>query len=170
LGGAFGSVYADSKVAGCAGPIQGKLMIRALVLTAALAVGLGAAFAQSDPIAARRQIMKNVGAATGLGTKFVKGEEAFDLAKAKQILETYAVAADKTHTYYPDTSKTGGETTASPKIWESQADFRKRFDDWSDAIKKASANVKDLDTFKTEFSALTRSCGSCHQAYRIQRS
>lgn len=132
---------------------------------------LGSALgAQEDPIAQRRTIMKQVGGATKTGTQFVKGEQPFDLAKAKEVLQIYAIAADKTHNYFPETSKTGGETTASPKIWENEADFRARFDAWAKDIEKAKAETKDLDSFKAEFTTLTKACGSCHQAYRIRTS
>jgi len=142
------------------------LMIRMLLAGVTLAIGITTVLAQGDPIAERRRIMKNVGAATRTGTQFVKGEAPFDLGKAKEVLQVYAEAAGKTHEYFPDTSKTDGETTASPKIWENQEDFRARFDAWAKDIEKAE--TKDLDTFKASFTALTKSCGSCHQAYRIK--
>ncbi len=145
-------------------------MIRTVVVSAALAVGVTAVLAQGDPIKQRQELMKANGAATRVGTQMVKGEAPFDLAKAKEILQTYANAADKMHTYFPENSKTGGETTASPKIWESQAEFRKRFDDWAADIKKASAQTKDLDSFKEAFGTVTKACGGCHETFRIKKS
>ncbi len=145
-------------------------MKRMMLVGAALLIGGTAVIAQSDPIAERRNLMKSVGAATRTGTQMVRGDVPFDAAKAKEILRVYAAAADKTHTYFPDTSKTGGETTASPKIWESQADFRKRFDDWAKDIQAASAQTDSLDEFKVAFGNLSKACGSCHQAYRISKS
>jgi cytochrome c556 len=145
-------------------------MIRSILVGAALAIGATAVVAQGDVIAQRRDIMKANGAATRTGNQMVKGEVPFDLAKAKEILQTYANAADKMHTYFPDNSKTGGETTASPRIWENQAEFRKRFDDWAADIKKASAQTKDLDSFKEAFGTLTKACGGCHETFRIKKS
>jgi cytochrome c556 len=145
-------------------------MIRlVLVSAAAVALGVTAVIAQSDPIAQRRETMKSVGAATRTGTQMVKGDVPFDLGKAKEVLQTYAKAADTVHTYFPENSKTGGETTAAPKIWETQADFRKRFDDWAADIKKASAQTKDLDSFKDAFGTVTKACGSCHETYRLKK-
>ncbi len=149
---------------------EGLLMKRMILVGAALVVGATAVIAQSDPISERRNLMKAVGAATRTGTQMVRGEVPFDAAKAKEVLRVYAQAADKTHTYFPETSKTGGETTASPKIWENQADFRKRFDDWSAQIKAASARTDTLDEFRGAFGDLTKSCGACHQTYRISKS
>jgi cytochrome c556 len=145
-------------------------MKRTILVGAALLVGATAVIAQSDPIAERQNIMKAVGAATRTGTQMVRGDVPFDPAKAKEVLRVYANAADKGHTYFPDTSRSGGNTAASPKIWENQADFRKQFDDWAEAIKKASARTDTLDEFKGAFGELTKSCSSCHQSYRINRS
>ncbi|HYF55640.1 MAG TPA: cytochrome c [Salinarimonas sp.] len=145
-------------------------MKRMILAAAALLVAGGAVLAQSDPIAERQTLMKSVGAATRTGTQMVRGEVPFDPAKAKEILRVYAAAADKGHTYFPESSKTGGNTAASPKIWESQAEFRKQFDDWADAIKKASARTDTLEEFKGAFGDLTKSCGSCHQTYRVNKS
>ena len=145
-------------------------MIRSLLVTSALLVGVSAVVAQGDPISSRKALMKSVGAATATGNRMVKGEAPFELDKVQEILKTYATAADKMHTYFPDTAKTGGETSANPRIWESQADFRKRFDDWAADIKKAAANTKDLDTFKAEFATVIKACSSCHETYRVRRS
>ncbi len=144
-------------------------MIRLVVVSVALAIGASVVLAQGDPIAQRRATMKGVGDATRAGNQMVKGEVPFDAAKAKDILQTYAKAADTMHTYFPDTSKTGGETTASPKIWESQAEFRKRFDDWAADIKKASAQTQDLDSFMDAFGTVTKACGGCHETFRIKK-
>jgi cytochrome c556 len=145
-------------------------MLRVLVGTAALALCATAAAAQSDAIATRKQTMKGVGDATRAGSAMVKGESPFDAAKAREIFRTYANAADKMHTYFPENSKTGGETTAAPKIWESQAEFRKRFDDWAADIKKASAQADDLGSFKEAFTTVTKACGGCHENFRIKKN
>ena len=145
-------------------------MLRTILVTAAFALGATAVLAQGDPIATRKETMKGVGAATRTGTQMTKGEIPFDAAKAKEILRVYANAADKMHTYFPENSNTGGETTAAPKIWESQAEFRKRFDDWSADIKKASAQTDDLESFKTAFGTVTKACGGCHETFRIKKN
>jgi cytochrome c556 len=145
-------------------------MIRTILAIAALATAATVVLAQGDPIATRKQTMKGVGEATRIGSQMAKGEAPFDPAKAREILQVYANAADKMHNYFPENSKTGGETTAAPKIWESQAEFRKRFDDWAADIKKASAQTGDLDSFKAAFGTLTKACGGCHETFRIKKS
>ncbi len=146
--------------------------MKKLTIVAGVLLALGAVTAvtaQSDPIAQRRDLMKKVGSATRTGSQMAKGDQPFDLAKAKEVLAVYAEAADKMHAYFPDGSRSGGDTTAAPKIWESQADFRARFDAWAADIKKATAETRDLDTFKAEFGTVTKACGSCHETYRIKK-
>ena len=144
-------------------------MIRSIVAGAALALGVTAVLAQGDPIAQRKELMKANGAATRTGTQMVKGEAPFDLGKAKEILLTYANTADKAHNFFPPTSKTGGETTAHPRIWEQPAEFRKRFDDWAVQIKQAQGDVKDLATFTVAFQNVTKACGGCHETFRVRK-
>lgn len=143
-------------------------MIRSFLAIATLVAVTGVVVAQSDPIATRRNTMKGVGGATRTGTQMVKGEAPFDLAKAQEVLKTYAAAADSMHNHFPENSKTGGETTAAPAIWANQADFRARFDAWAADIKQASEQTKDLDSFKAAFGNVTKACGACHNTYRIK--
>jgi cytochrome c556 len=145
-------------------------MIRRIVISAILAVTATAVIAQSNPIAERKDIMKSVGAATRTGTQMSRGEVAFDMAKAKEIFDTYATASTKMKTLFPADSKTGGETTAAPAIWENMADFNAKFDAWGKEVAKASAATKDLDSFKSSFGDVAKACGSCHETYRVRRS
>lgn len=143
-------------------------MIRTALVLAGLGLGLTAVMAQSNPITERQQTMKGVGGATREGAAMAKGEAAFDAAKAQAIFKTYADAAKKMPTLFPDSSKTGGETTAAPKIWEDQAGFKAAFAKFeTDAA--AGASVANLDGFRTAFGAATKNCGTCHEAYRIKK-
>jgi cytochrome c556 len=144
-------------------------MFRTVLAVAAIAIGVTAVAAQSDPIAARKALMKEQGAQTKTGAGMAKGEAPFDLAKAQAILANYVDTSAKMPDLFPANSKAGGETTAAPKIWESQAEFRKRFDDWAADIKKASAQTKDLDSFKEAFGTVTKACGGCHETFRIKK-
>jgi cytochrome c556 len=143
-------------------------MIRTALVLAGLGLGLTAVMAQSNPIAERKDAMKAVGAATRDGAAIAKGEVAFDAAKAQAIFKTYADAAKKMPTLFPDSSKTGGETTAAAKIWEDQAGFKAAFVKF-EADAAAGATVANLDGFRTAFGAATKNCGTCHEVYRIKK-
>lgn len=145
----------------------------ATVFAAAIAVaalGATATIAQQDPIAARRAIMKENGAQAKIGAAMAKGEQPFDLAAAKKMFATYADAAGKMPNLYPANSKTGGETTAAPKIWEDMAGFKAAFAKFGTEAKAAEAAVKDLDSFKAQFGAVVKNCGGCHESYRVKKS
>jgi cytochrome c556 len=150
-------------------------MIRTALVAAALVmglstIGLNAVLAQSDPIAERKNVMKGVGGATGQGAKFAKGEEAYDAAKAQAIFKTYSDAAKKMPSLYPANSKTGGDTSAAPKIWEDEAGFKAAFAKFdADVSANATAAATDLASFRTAFGNVTKNCGSCHETYRIKK-
>src|SRR5262245_16320453 len=144
-------------------------MIRTVLAVAALGLGLSVAAAQ-DPIAARKAIMKANGQQAQAGAKMVRGEEPFDLAKAKAIFAAYEDAAAKMPALFPDNSKTGGETTAAPAIWTGMDDFKAKFAKFGADAKAAAEKTKDLDSFKTEFQAVAKNCGGCHETYRIKKS
>jgi cytochrome c556 len=145
-------------------------MIRTVLTVTAVALGVTAVAAQQDPIAARKALMKANGEQARIGTQMVKGEAPFDLAKAKRIFSTYQDAAQKMPALFPDNSKTGGETAASPRIWENKADVAAKFSKFGNDAKAAEAAVKDLDTFKARFPEVQKNCGGCHETYRIRKS
>jgi cytochrome c556 len=145
-------------------------MIRTVLVVAAVALGATVVVAQQDPIAARKALMKANGEQARIGTQMAKGEAPFDLAKAKAIFTTYQDAAAKMPNLFPDNSKTGGETAASPKIWENKADVTARFAKFGQEAKSAEGATRDLDTFKAQFQEVQKNCGGCHEQYRIRRS
>jgi cytochrome c556 len=145
-------------------------MIRPLLVVVGLAIGATVVVAQQDPIAARKELMKANGAQARIGAAMAKGEAPFDLAKAKVIFATYQNAAAKVADLFPENSKTGGDTSAAPKIWEDMAGFKARLVKFGAESKAAEAAVKDLDTFKAQFGEVAKNCGGCHQSYRIRRS
>ena len=146
-------------------------MIRAFVAVAAIALGVGVALAQQDPIAARKALMKANGDEAKGGAAMAKGEAPFDLTKVHAIFATFADAAAKAPALFPDTAKTGGETAALPAIWENKADFDARLVKFGTDSKAAQSAVKDLDTFKSTWGPLLKdNCGGCHEKYRQKKS
>jgi cytochrome c556 len=146
-------------------------MIRTLFAVAIVGLGVCAATAQEDPIKARKALMKANGDEAKIGAAMAKGEAPFDLAAAQKIFTTFGNAAGKMPALFPDTSKTGEDTAADPKIWESMDDFKAKFAKFGNDAKAAEASVKDLDTFKAAFGAIGKNdCGACHETYRIKKS
>lgn len=143
-------------------------MKRIVIAGLALAFGAGAVLAQ-DAIAQRRDIMKGVGGATRDPGAMLKGEQPFDLAKVQKTLATYEDAAKKMPGLYPAGTQTGGETSAAPKIWEDPAGFKAAFDKFGADSAAALAAIKDEASFKANFPNVLKSCGSCHESYRVKK-
>ena len=145
-------------------------MNRTVLAVAAIAIGVTAVAAQSDPIAARRAHMKEVGAQTKTGAGMAKGEIPYDQTKAQGIFAAYVKAASDLPNLFPETSKTGGDTAALPAIWANKADFDAKAAKFASDAKQAQTQVKDLDTFKASFTSVTKNCGGCHETYRAKKS
>ncbi|CAH1658537.1 Cytochrome c556 [Hyphomicrobiales bacterium] len=144
-------------------------MIRSVLVVMGLVLGVTAGIAQTDPIAERQQEMKDNGQASRIGAGMVRGQEPFDLAKAQQVFNTYIHTADNFGKLFPDSSKTG-KTAASPKIWEDRAGFDAALAKFGEEARKGLAETKDLETFKVAFSAIGRSCGACHEGFRVKQN
>lgn len=142
----------------------------AAAAVAVVALGATAVLAQQDPIAARQALMKDNGKHAKTGVAMLKGETPFDLAKAKEIFVTFEHAAAKMPDLFPPNSKTGGDTTASPKIWENMDDLKARFAKLGADAKAAEASVTDLASFKTAFGGIGKDCGGCHEEYRVKKN
>ncbi len=119
-------------------------MIRALFAVAAIALGVGIAVAQQDPIAARKALMKANGDEAKIGAAMIKGETPFDLAKAHKIFATFEDAAAKAPALFSENAKTGGDTAAKLEIWENMDDFKARLAKLGTDAKAANESVKDL--------------------------
>ena len=143
-------------------------MKRLVLAATTLALGMSIALAES-PIAARQALMKKNGDAAKIGAAFMKGEAAFDLAKAKAIFVAYADAAAKMPALFPADSKTGEKTEALPVIWDKMDDFKAKFEKFGADAKDAQAKVTDEATFKAIFPVVQKNCGGCHQTYRVKK-
>jgi len=146
-------------------------MNRIVLAVGAVALAVTAVAAQSDPIAARKALMKKNGDEAKIATAMVKGEAPFDAAKVQTVFATFADSAAKAPALFPDNSKTGGDTAALPAIWENKADFDARFAKFGSAAKEAEGKVKDLDSLKATWGGFAKdNCGGCHEKYRAKKS
>ena len=145
---------------------------RLLVALTVLMLAATAASAQScqDVIDKRQTLMKHSAAEAKIASSMIKGEVPFDLAKTKEIYATFATDAGAMPTLFPDCSKTGDHTTAAPAIWEKSDDFKAAIAKFTADIKAAQDSTKDLDSLKTNFQAIGKDCGSCHQTFRVKPS
>jgi cytochrome c556 len=145
-------------------------MKRLVAVAMALACGITAVLADTDPIAERRTLMKNDGVAAKKMFDMSKGKAPFDLPTVKDSLKTLAIAAANEPTLFPDNSKTGGGTAALPTIWQNKADFNARFVQFAKDVAAAQAGIVDEATFKQFAPAVFKNCGACHELYKAKSS
>jgi len=145
--------------------------MKRLVLALSVLALAGTA-ASADPIAERQAIMKSNGKALKSIAGMAKGAEPFDADTVMAALKILSEDAEKIDVaaLFPKGSETGGDTTASPKIWEDAAGFQKAVDkfkaDTADAVAAAPA---DLDAFKAQFGKVSQNCGTCHETFRLKK-
>lgn len=143
------------------------MIARVVLATAVAAFGVTAVIAQSDPIAARKALMKDNGAQSRIAREMIDGKRPFDLAAAQKIFATFADVAGKMPALFPDNSKTG-DTKALPVIWEKKSEFDAAFAKFGADAKAAGAKVKDVDTLKAAIGEVGKDCGGCHNTYRAK--
>jgi cytochrome c556 len=141
-------------------------MMRTVLGVAVLAFGATALVAQTDPIAARKALMKTNGDQNRVATEMLEGKRPFNLDEAKKVFVVFAEAGEKAPALFPDNSKTGGDTAALPPVWENKADFNAKLAKFASESKAAGDATKDLDTFKVQITEVRKNCGGCHQTYR----
>ncbi len=151
------------------------MSIRATTLAAAamIAAVAGTAAFAADAIETRKATMKAVGGAFGgVMVKMVKGEIPYDAAAAKAAAATIVEKANgfDVAALFPKGSETGGDTTASPKIWADMAGFKAGMEKFKVAAAAQAPNAdKGLDQLKAAVGELGKSCKGCHDEYRIPK-
>lgn len=141
-------------------------MYRAFSAAIFLSIGLAGGSLAADPSADRQTIMKNVGAATGVGAKMVKGEMEFDPVTAQLVFNTLNAAANGYGYLFGEGTESGNDTEASPKIWEDRAGFDMAVAQFA---ADTSVTVTDFASFQGAFGAATKNCGTCHETYRVKK-
>jgi cytochrome c556 len=146
-------------------------VLAGVAVLATIAVGAtGVTVVAQDAVGQRKALMKAVGGASKTGSQMVKGEVPFDAAKAGEAMGTIATSWAAFAKLFPKGSETGGETTASPKIWESFKDFEDKGAKLaSDATAAQKAAANGADAFKAAYGEVTKNCAACHQPYRVQK-
>jgi len=139
-------------------------MLRIAATVVALGIGATVVFAQNlDAIKQRREVMRGIVKAGDGAFKMTKGEVPFDLPTVQAGLKGYQDQAGKLKGLFPEDSKTGGNTDASPKIWQARGEFDTAVDTFIGVAKTAADAIKDEATFKAEYPKVLRSCAGCHK-------
>jgi cytochrome c556 len=150
-------------------------MIRSLIVLVLVGMGLGTVLAQSDPVVARREIMKKNG---DFGYKnlnrMVRGQMEYNQATVDAAFTNFIEASKKIPTLFPPGSYTGptadDDFYAAQKIWDNKADFEARAAKLTQAAEEAKGKVKDLESLKEVWPPMNKGvCDGCHEQYRPKK-
>jgi cytochrome c556 len=148
-------------------------MIRTVAIVGALLFGISAVIAQQDAVKNAQTVMKGNGKSAGALVSMVKGEKPYDQATVDTALNNLDETAKKLPTLFPESMKgqqADGKFSSSPKIWENKADFDAHIATFAKAVANAKTSVKDLDTLKASMGPIGKSCGGCHETFRVKNS
>ncbi len=135
---------------------------------AALLVAATSVSAQTDPIVARRAILKGFGEATKAPAGMLKGDVPFDLATVQKTLKTLSDGAKALPALFPDNSQTG-DTAALPRIWTEKPRFESLYAKLDQDATASLAAITDEASFKREFPKMFGDCKACHDDFRAKR-
>lgn len=144
-------------------------------LPALAVLGLGTALfaeAHADPVEARQEHMKAMGAQLGILGKMAQGETPYDAAAASEAaaeLSALAVGLTEAEGWWPEgtDNTSGADTKALPAIWENMDDFESKMDDLVTAAAAMEAVAGDgLEAVQGEMRTIGGACGACHSDYR----
>jgi cytochrome c556 len=148
-------------------------MKRILVVGATLLFGIGAVWAQQDAAKEAQTFMKGNGKNAGALAAMVKGEKPYDQATVDTALAQFTDTAKKLPTLFPASvkgAKLEGDYSPSPKIWEDKAGFDEKIAAFAKAVAEAQGKIKDLDALKATLPVIGKTCGGCHETFRVKNS
>ena len=97
----------------------------------------------------------------------VKGTQPFDAAVATRAATLISTLAPVFATAFP-AGTDQGDTRARPEIWSQGDKFKAAMDRYFAESNKLvdAAKSGNVDSFKSQFGALSKACDSCHDDYR----
>jgi cytochrome c556 len=149
------------------------MMMRTVVVVGTLLLGVSAVVAQQDLVDQVQTLMKGNGKNAGALAAMVKGDKPYDQATVDAAMAQFEDTAKKLPALFPDSTKglkPAGDYSASPKVWEDKAGFEAHIATFAKAVTDNKASIKDLDSLKTTLPVIGKSCGGCHETYRLKNT
>ena len=144
-------------------------------LLLALALLLPAASTLAEPLEADEAITLRQAAYHLQGHYFSQlkamatGKQAFDAAKAQQMIVRVQALSQMTPEFFPPGSDRG-KTKAKPEVWTQAKDFAARHQQSNTDLALLAAAIKTgkPDVLKSAYLQAAGSCKDCHETYRAR--
>jgi cytochrome c556 len=149
-------------------------MIRTVLVMAAVAIGVTAVAAQSDPATARQKLMKETSDNRSALNRMLRNQEPYNQAVVDDIFKKLVVTAQTIPSVFPPGSYKGPDPKfryyAAAKGLENQADIKTRAANLQKALVAAQGKVTDLESLKAIWTPINENhCEACHTNYRARR-
>ena len=147
-------------------------MIRTVVFTGALLIGLSAAMAQQEIAVKQDNLMR--AQAKSLYTvmlKTTKGETPYDQAAIDAALAQLEQSVPTIPTVFainPKEDVVNATYGSSQKIWQNKADFDSKVPPVVKAIADVKGKIKDVASLKVAYDKINSACNECHETYRLK--
>jgi cytochrome c556 len=148
-------------------------MKTATIAAAMLAAITIPAIAAQDPVAVRKALMQNVGAAAAVTGGVMKGELDYSPVVGKAAIAAIAASAAAYGDFFPEGSGADERSEAHPRIWEDRPAFEAELAKLQTAIAAAVEvagrdGPPDAATFTDAMEPVLGTCRSCHESFRTR--
>ena len=147
-------------------------MFRTSFLAASIVAITTTVLAQADLIAARKAIMGESGKHMyGVLPDMLKGARPYDQAAVDAAFAQMTDATQKLPALFVVSTKDvppSGRYSLSLKAWENKADFDAKLASYAKSVAAEKPKAKDLASLKEAYTAVAKTCDSCHDAYRVR--
>lgn len=155
--------------------------LTAAVLAVAVAAGAASLATAADEeavraVKARQDMMKSIGGNVKGLREMLQGKNTESAADAQRRADEIAEAARQIAVLFKSEyhiSNVGDiETAAKPELWTDYDDFTSK----AEALEAASGELAlaaqggEMDAIKTAFADMSKTCGGCHQTYRVKKN
>nr|WP_247991660.1 cytochrome c [Bradyrhizobium sp. 186] len=143
-----------------------------MIVVSTLLLGAGAVMAQQEIAVQQDNLMRSQ--AKSLYTiilKMTKGDIPYNqkvVDEAIANLEADVAKIAKTFEVNPKQDVVNATYGASPKVWQSKADFDSKIPPVQKAIADVKGKITDLASLKVAYTAMNDRCTDCHETYRLK--
>jgi cytochrome c556 len=139
----------------------------ALILGTTLAASMALAHGgvQNPAVMARMEAMSQIGDGMKVLGGMMKGELAYDTAKAQAALDKIEAASQQVPALF-EAPESDPKSEALPAIWDNWADFEAKATALTEA---ASGEITGEEGLRPTLGALGGACKDCHRDYRVNR-
>jgi cytochrome c556 len=147
-------------------------MFRTVLAVFAIAIGITAVAAQSDPIQKRNALMKSMWKdGFSVPYRMSNGKEPFDKAKADAGFAKMAEIVAQLPPLWPPDSKPVPplpKYSSSSKIWDNKPDFEAKLATLTKSIADNRDKTKNVENLKAAVGAINKACDNCHESYQVK--